>query len=143
MVNDIKMKMDIHYLYGRRYLDNMKDLKELKRRIENIDITYDYAETYEELYNTIIDYQNETQEFDFEYLFEDIVYYESAEEIAKRELEEGGLLRLYYFLGDANLNNDIFKINGYGNLTDLELDDLQCIKEEILDIINNKLEGEE
>lgn len=121
----------------------MKDLKELKRRIENIDITYDYAETYEQLYNTIIDYQNETQEFDFEYLFEDIVYYELAEEIAKRELEEGGLLRLYYFLGSANLNNDIFKIDGYGNLDDLELDDLQYIKEEILDIINNKLEGEE
>lgn len=121
----------------------MKDLKELKRRIENIDITYDYAETYEELYNTIIDYQNETQEFDFKYLFEDYISYDEAEEIAKRKLEEGGLLKLYYFLGSANLNNDIFKIDGYGSLTDLELDDLQYIKEEILDIINNKLEGEE
>lgn len=120
----------------------MKKLRELKRRIENIEITYDYEETFTNLYNTTIDFMNETQDFDFEYLFEDIVYYELAEEIAKHELEEGGLLRLYYFLGNANLNNDLFKIDGYGNLSDIYKDDLEYIKEEILDVINNKLEEE-
>lgn len=120
----------------------MEKLEELKERIEGIEITYDYDQTYTDLLNATIDYQNDTQTWDFEYLFEDIIDYEIAEDIAKRELEEGGLIRLYYFLGDANLNNEIFKIDGYGNLTDIEKSDLEYIKEEILNIIDEKMEEE-
>ena len=72
-------------------------------------------------------------------MFEDIIDYEIAEEQAKYELENGGLIRLYYFLGNANLNNDIFRIDGYGNLQDIELSDLDYLKEEILNIIEEKL----
>ena len=115
-------------------------LEELKNTIENIEITYDYDDTYTKLINATIDYQNETQDWCFEDIFEDIVDYEIAEDIAKRELEQGGLLRLYYFLGDANLNNSIFRIDGYGNLTDIDKEDLEYIKEEILDRINDKIE---
>lgn len=120
----------------------MKELKEFKERIEKIESSYDYEEYYTELYNATVDYMNDTQDFDFEYLFEDIIDYDSAEECAKQELENGGLLRLYYFLGDANLNNDMFRINGYGNLTDIYKDDLDYIKEEILNTINEKIESE-
>ena len=120
----------------------MEKLEELKERIEGIEITYDYDQTYTDLLNATIDYQNDTQTWNFEYLFEDIIDYETAEEQAKYELENGGLIRLYYFLGDANLNNEIFKIDGYGNLTDIEKSDLEYIKEEILNIINEKMEEE-
>lgn len=120
----------------------MKELRELKERIEKIESSYDYDAYYTELYNATIDYMNDTQDFDFEYLFEDIIDYDSAEEHAKQELENGGLTRLYYFLGDANLNNDIFKIDGYGNLTDINKDDLDYIKEEILNEIDKKIESE-
>lgn len=113
----------------------MKTLQELKKEIENIDITYDYEETYAKLYNTVIDYENDTQTWDFEYIFEDIIDYETAEEIAKQELENGGLVRLYYFLGNAKLNNELFKLNGYRNLEDITNDDLEYIKNEILDNI--------
>lgn len=115
-------------------------LEELKDKIENIDITFDYEDTYTNLYNTVIDYENDTQDWDFEYLFEDYVSYDLAEDIAKNELENGGLVRLYYFLGDANLNNDMFRINGYGNLEDINKEDLEYLKDEILNIIDNKLE---
>lgn len=121
----------------------MKELKELKERIENIESNYNYNSYYTELYNTTIDYMNDTQDFDFEYLFQDIIDYELAEECAKQELENGGLIRLYYFLGDANLNNDIFRFDGYGNLTDINKSDLDYIKEEILNEIDKKLESEE
>ena len=117
----------------------MKELKELKERVENIKITYDYEETYCNLKNAVIDYMNNTQDWDFEEIGENIIDYELAEEQAKYELEQGGLIRLYYFLGDANLNNNLFKIDGYGNLQDLEKTDLEYMKEEILDLINNKL----
>lgn len=120
----------------------MEKLEELKERIEGIEITYDYDQTYTDLLNATIDYQNDTQTWDFEYLFEDIIDYEAAEEQAKYELENGGLVRLYYYLGDANLNNEIFKIDGYGNLTDIEKSDLEYIKEEILNIIDEKMEEE-
>lgn len=115
-------------------------LEELKDKIEEIEITYDYEETYNNLYNTVIDYENDTQDQDFEYLFEEYVSYDLAEDIAKNELETGGLVRLYYFLGDANLNNDMFRINGYGNLEDINKEDLEYLKDEILNIIDNKLE---
>jgi hypothetical protein len=117
-------------------------LEELKDKIEEIEITYDYEDTYNNLYNTVIDYENDTQEWDFDYLFEEYVSYDLAEDIAKNELENGGLVRLYYFLGDANLNNDMFRINGYGNLEDINKEDLEYLKDEILNIINNKLEEE-
>lgn len=117
-------------------------LEELKNKIENIEIDYDYDATYRNLYNACIDYMNDSQEWDFEYIFEDFIDYDTAEEIAKQELENGGLIRVYYMLGDANLNNELFKINGYGNLEDIDIDDLRYIKEEILDVINDKLKEE-
>lgn len=120
----------------------MKELRELKERIENAE-SWDYNEYYTNLLNATIDYQNETSDWCFEYLFEDIIDYEMAEESAKHELETGGLLRLYYFMGDANMNNEIFRVNGYGNLEDINKDDLDYIKNEILEIIENKeSEGE-
>lgn len=120
----------------------MEKLRELKEIIEKIESSYDYEEYYTELYNATVDYMNDTQDFDFEYLFEDIIDYDLAEDYAKQELENGGLLRLYYFLGDANLNNEIFKIDGYGNLTDINKDDLDYIKEELLNEIDRKIESD-
>ena len=113
----------------------MNKLKELKEKIEAIEIDYDYEQVYNNLYNACIDYMNDTQNWDFEYIFEDIVNYDLAEERAKWELENGGLLRLYYFMGDANFNRDLFRIDGYGNLTDVNKEDLDDLKEEILDKI--------
>ena len=114
-------------------------LEELKNKIENIEIDYDYDTTYRNLYNACNDYMNESQKWDFDYIFEDFIDYDTAEEIAKQELENGGLIRVYYMLGDANLDNELFKINGYGNLEDIDIDDLRYIKEEILNVINDKL----
>lgn len=121
----------------------MKELRELKERVENIDITYDYEESYCNLKNAVIDYMNNTQDWDFDYIGENIIDYELAEEQAKYELEQGGLIRLYYFLGDANLNNNLFKVDGYGNLEDIDISDLKNMKEEILDLINDKLSESE
>lgn len=121
----------------------MKELKELKKKIENIEITYDYAKSYSDLYNACIDYMNDTQTWDFDEIFENIIDYDTAEVYAKDQLNECGLVSLYYFLGDACLNNDIFKINGYGNLEDITKNDLDILKEEILDKIEELEKKEE
>lgn len=120
------------------------NLKELKNKIEEIEITYDYDETYSNLYNTCIEYMNETQDFDCEYLFEDFVDYEMAEDRAKNELENYGLERLTYFLGDTTFYmQNLFRINAYGNLENITKEDLDILKEDLIDYINNKLESEE
>lgn len=119
------------------------DLKELKDKIEKIEITNNYDECYGELYNACIDYMNETQNFDLDYLFEEFVDYETAEERAKYELENG-LERLYYFLGDTKISNNIlFRINVYGNLENISKEDLETLKEDILDNIDQKMQEEQ
>lgn len=128
---------------GKERKNKMEKLRELKERVENIEITYDYEETYCNLKNAVIDYMNDTKDWDFDTIGEDIIDYELAEEQAKHELEQGGLIRLYYFLGDANLNNNLFKVDGYGNLEDIDISDLEYMKEEILDLINDKLSESE
>lgn len=124
-------------------MENVKELKKLKERVESIEITYNYEEVYCDLKNATIDHMNETQDFDFETIGEDIIDYETAEQQARYELENGGLLRLYYYLGDAYLNSDLFKINGYGNLENVDIEDLKNMKEEILDMIDYKMRESE
>lgn len=120
------------------------DLKELKDKIEKIEITYDYEETYSNLYNTCIEYMNETQDFDLDYLFEEFINYEEAEERTKYELENYGLERLTYFLGDTTFYmQNLFKINAYGNLENITKEDLEMLKEDLINCINDKLESEE
>ena len=118
-------------------------MQELLNKIEQInldDYSKDIDELYCDIYNAIIDYENESQDFSLEYLYEDIITYETAEEIAKMELDKGGLIRLYYFLGDANLNNTLFRIDGYGNLEDFDRNDLRDLKQNINKEKKNKLD---
>ena len=113
-------------------------LEKLKEKIEDIEVSWDYETTYNNLYNACIDYQNETQDFDvdLETPFEDIFNYEVIEDIAKQELERGGLVRLYYFMGNVNFDTqDIIRINAYGNCEEIHKDDLEILKENILDNI--------
>lgn len=118
-----------------------KELKELKDKIKDIEISYDYEDTYNKLYNACIDYMNETQNFFLDDLFDEYFSYDSVESIAKQELENGGLERLQCFLGDTNLYyRDIFKIDAYGNLSNIEKDDLECLKDSIIESINYELE---
>lgn len=116
----------------------METLHELKQTIEDIDITYPLEKTYCNLWNAMADYWNETQDFDLncEYLFDDFVDYDLAKELAKQELESGGLRRLFYFLVDINADDDLFRVDGYGNLTNVDIPDLQGLKDELLDAIN-------
>lgn len=67
----------------------MKRLEQLKKEIENIEITYDYESVYTDLLNATIDFQNDTQTWDFEYIFEDYIDYETADDMARNELENG------------------------------------------------------
>lgn len=60
----------------------MNKKEELRKKIEEIEITYDYESTYCDLRNACIDYMNETQDWDLDYVFEDFV----DEEILKEDI---------------------------------------------------------
>lgn len=111
---------------------------ELLEKIKNIEVTYDYEKTYCNLRNTCIDYMNESQDFQLDVLFEDWSDYDTIEEIAKIIIDRDGLLRLYYFMGDCNLNNELFKIDAYGNLQDIYKDVLDDLKQMIINELECK-----
>lgn len=116
-------------------------LEKLLKNIEAVKIDWDYEVEYETMYNYVIDYQNESQDFRLEYIFEDVIDYETAEERAKWELETGGLSRLYFFLGNANVygSQRLYRIDGYGNLTNLEKDDVELIKDQLIEDIKQMI----
>ena len=117
------------------------DIKELRNRIDDISIGYDYEETYAELWKTMVDYWNEHQQWFGEERFYDYLSYFEAEEMAKHELESGGLLRLWYFMGDVNFGCcDLLKLDAYGNLTEADADDLEMLKAELLEDIEQEIE---
>lgn len=114
----------------------MKTLAELRETIqdvrtglENYNITPE--EAYCSLYNSALDY-----DYHLEDLFSDFVTEEEAEEMAKHELENGWLARLYCFLWDCNFcAESFFKINGYWNLEEVHYKEIELLIDELEDRI--------
>lgn len=116
-------------------------LKQLRKEIEKIDITYDYEETYCNLANTIIDYQNDTQNCDFEYIFEEYIDEDILRYEVECNLKEHGVWAVRNLLDDIKEECGIYKIDAYGYGHDITKEDLEDIKEQILQVIDN-LESE-
>ena len=102
-----------------------KSLMELESDLTNYKITLE--EWYSRLYNILSD-------FDGENLLEDFITVDYAEEMAKQQLEEWGLARLYYFMWDVNWNTaEIVHLDGYGNCEEATSDDLTDIIDDVID----------
>ena len=119
----------------------MERLKQLRKEIEKIDITYDYEETFCNLANATIDYQNDTQTGDFEYIFEEYIDDEILKYEVECNLKEHGVWAVRNLLNDIKEECGIYKIDAYGYGHDITKEDLEDIKEQILEVINN-LESE-
>lgn len=117
-------------------------LKELKEKVENIEISYDYEQTYCDLINATIDYQNDTQTWDFEYIFEEFIDDELLEQAIQYNLKEYGVWAVRNLLDDIKYDDGIYKVDAYGYGHNITVEDLEYIKEQIIDIINDKLEEE-
>lgn len=83
--------------------------------------------------NTLQELQYKTDNYE---ILQDIIDEETATEMAKHELEEGGLARLYYFLWNVNFATEtVYRIDWYWNLDEVKQDDLQCYIDEFKDYI--------
>lgn len=117
-------------------------LEQLKKEVENIEIGYDLEETYCNLINATIDYQNETQTWYFESIFEDYIDDEILKGQVEYNLKEFGIWAVKNLLDDIKDECGIYKIDVYGYGHDLTIEDLEDIKAQILDVIND-LQSEE
>lgn len=109
-----------------------KEKKQLIKDIEAVEINYNLENTYNSMYNLFIDYWNNTQDFILEDYFNDYISNDTVEEIIKRDLEEGGLARLKYFIEGVDLNKNLYRLDGYGNLENITEEDLECLKYDLL-----------
>lgn len=107
--------------------------KDLIKKIKEIEITYDYEETYCNLINTCIDYMNETQEWDLEYAFEDFVDEEVLKEMVKYKIDNEGLWSVINLLSGIEHYDGIYRIDAYGYGYDIDKDDLELLKQDILE----------
>lgn len=117
----------------------MKNLNELKKetikKLEEIkkNLSYDNEENYVNMVNTMIDYDNEAQ--DSLYLYDttqELVEFVD-DEILTYLIKENSdsVSRLRCFINDTNDDN-IYKLDGYGNLENVNINDFEfCIDEAI------------
>lgn len=117
-------------------------LEQLKKEVENIEIGYDLEKTYCNLINATIDYQNETQTWDFESIFEDYIDDEILKYQVEYNLKEFGVWAVRNLLDDIKEECGIYRIDVYGYGHDITVEDLKDIKAQILDVIND-LQSEE
>lgn len=105
--------------------------KEVREAIKTAkELIEDYR--LEEAIECLMNSSDEVYDFLTEYGIEHI---DTIEEIAKNEIEQGGLARMSYFVGDTNFNNDeYYIINGYGNIENIDKDFLEGL---IYDLENN------
>ena len=105
--------------------------KEIKEAIKT---SKELVENYrlEEAIECLMNCDDDVFEFLTEYGIEHI---DTIEEIAKNEIEQGGLSRISYFIGDTNFSTDeYYLINGYGNVENIDKDFLEGL---IYDLENN------
>lgn len=120
-----------------------RELRKLKKEIENIEITYDYEDVYCKLINATIDYQNETQDWCFEYVFDEYIDDYLLQEMIEYQLKQYGIWAVRNLLDGIEEENGIYRIDAYGYGHSIDRDDLDTIKTEILDIIEDKLKDKE
>lgn len=77
-------------------------------------------------------------DYDSEHGGIDIISYDIAEELVKQELDKGGLIRLKFFIGDINLTDDYYYMDGYGNLQNITRDWLIMQLEDVIEADNEE-----
>lgn len=118
-------------------------LKELKEKIENIGITYEIESVYCDLRNATIDYQNDTQDWDFDELFEEYIDDWLLQDMVQYKLKNEGIWSIKNLLSDIDDETGVYKVDCYGYGYSVDTDELEELKNNILDLINDKLKEEE
>lgn len=109
--------------------------KEILKKLEEAQNYCDKYD-YDECLSTLFEISNEDDKY-YEVL-QDFIDQDTAEEFLKHELENWGLVRLYYAMWNVRPYwNEYVRINAYWNLEEITKDDLQFTINEIKDRIED------
>ena len=117
-------------------------LEELREEISAIDTDdYNVEDTYCALRNAIIDYGNDTQDWEFEDFFHDIFDEELMWEYVHNMADDRDSVRnIYDFLKDSCADTaSIWRFDAWGCAVPIEEHDLEEMKNNILERINDRL----
>ena len=119
--------------------ETIKKLKDIKNNL-----SYNLEKDYTNIVNTMIDYDNEAQ--DNLYLYDncqqiiDFVDDETLEYYVDYQIKTFGKDRYFYMFNQVNNVIGLYVIDGYGNLRDVEKEDLEYCIDEAIKLLNDKLE---
>lgn len=127
-------------------MENLKELrKETIKKLEEVknNLSYNNDKNYCDMINTLIDYDNEAQ--DNLYLYDRI---QEMTEFVDDEMLNNYLIkensdsisRLRYFINNTQ-DDDIYKLDGYGNLENVDKQDFEDCIDEAIDILKESLEA--
>ena len=127
-------------------MDLIKLRKETIKKLKDIknNLSYDLEKNYTNIVNTMIDYDNEAQ--DDLYLYDncqqniDFVDDETLEYYVDYQIKTFGKDRYFYMFNQVNNVCGLYVIDGYGNLRDVEKEDLEYCIDEAIKLLNDKLE---
>lgn len=107
--------------------------EETERDIKN----YDFSAAVNDLRNIGYDYGQDD-------LVNDFVDEDYINDMVTNELNSGGWTRVACFLAKVdNINEDYYRVNGYGNLEEVTKSDLECTLSDLKKNLCNELEEEE
>lgn len=119
--------------------ETIKKLKDIKNNL-----SYDLEKDYTNIVNTMIDYDNEAQ--DDLYLYDncqqniDFVDDETLEYYVDYQIKTFGKDRYFYMFNQVNNVCGLYVIDGYGNLRNVEKEDLEYCIDEALKSLQDEIE---
>lgn len=113
-------------------------IKQLENLKENLSSKTN-EQNYCDLVNTLIDYDNENQTYLYDTLreFYEFIDEELLEYLIQEE-SKNGLTRLRCFINDT-YDDDIYLLNAYGNLENVNDDTFSSAIDEMIDYINDNI----
>lgn len=112
----------------------IRTLKEIK---ENL--SYDYRKDYSQIYNACVEIDNKYQQSPYltDYIsYQDFVDEESLDYLIQQA--DNDIDRLRCFIGDT-YSADIYKLDGYGNLQNVDYDDMATLCDDLIGIVRDNL----
>ena len=119
-------------------MSEISDKRKLIKKLEEIkdNMSYLYSEEYTEIYNACVDIDNKYQHAPYltDYISEQ--NFLEDDEIMDQLIQQNSysLERLRYFIGDTH-HSDLYRVNAYGNLSNVEMSDLKDLCDELIDML--------
>lgn len=115
----------------------MSNLREMFEEAERDINNYDFSAAVNDLKNIGYEYGQDD-------LVNDFIDEDYINDMVKNELESGGWTRVACFLAKVDsINNDYYRINGYGNLEEIDKSDLECTLSDLKRNLADELQEEE